>query len=55
MDQVLRGLSEFAGAYLDDVVIYSESWEQHLEHRWTVFTCLQEAGLTINPFESSFE
>ena len=29
-DQVLRGLKEFAGVYLDDIVIYSSSWDEHL-------------------------
>ena len=32
MDQVLQGLEDFSAAYLDDVVIYSETWEEHLEH-----------------------
>lgn len=54
MDQVLCGLSEFAGAYLDDVVIYSTSWAQHLEHLQVVFQRLQEAGLTINPGKCAF-
>ncbi|KAL2083717.1 hypothetical protein ACEWY4_021490 [Coilia grayii] len=30
------------------------SWDQHLEHLRTVFTHLQEAGLTINPGKCSF-
>lgn len=33
-------------AYLDDVVICSESWSQHMEHLCAVFCCLKEAGLT---------
>lgn len=49
MDKVLYGLSDFASAYLDDVVVYSNSWEEHLEHLRTVFECLHKAGLTINP------
>ena len=32
MDQLLRGTEEYAMAYLDDLVIYSCSWENHLQH-----------------------
>ncbi|KAI2645080.1 Transposon Ty3-I Gag-Pol polyprotein [Labeo rohita] len=32
MDQVLQGCEEWAAAYLDDVVIYSHNWEEHLSH-----------------------
>ena len=47
MDQNLRGLSEFVGVYLDDVVIYSSNWTEHLQHLRKVFERLQEAGLTL--------
>lgn len=49
MDQVLYGLSEFSCAYLDDIVIYSTTWEGHVEHLKVVFDRLRSAGLTINP------
>ena len=29
MDEVLRGLNSFVGVYLDDIVIYSGTWEEH--------------------------
>lgn len=48
MDQVLRGLT-FTAAYLDDIVIYSDTWEQHLQHIQEVMQRLQRAGLTVNP------
>ena len=32
MDQLLRGMSGYSAAYLDDFVIYSHSWEDHLQH-----------------------
>lgn len=32
MDAVLAGFESFSAAYLDDVVIFSHSWEDHLQH-----------------------
>lgn len=32
MDRLLDGLGDFAGAYLDDLVVYSTCWQEHLEH-----------------------
>ena len=47
MDSVLRGKGEFARAYLDDIAIFSNSWEEHLQHLETVFECLETAGFTV--------
>ncbi|KAK7939750.1 hypothetical protein WMY93_003076 [Mugilogobius chulae] len=49
MDHVLRDVSQFSAAYLDDVVIYSRSWKEHLHHLQEVLKRIQAAGLTINP------
>ena len=49
MDQVLRGTNGYAGAYLDDVIVYSSSWEEHLQHLQDVLQRIEVAGLTINP------
>ncbi len=46
MDQTIRGLN-FTNAYLDDLVIYSNSWSEHLQHLRKVFDRLKDAGLTI--------
>ena len=35
-------MMDLARAYIDDVVIYSESWEEHLRHLQTV---LEHDGL----------
>ena len=32
MDRILRGSQEYSEAYIDDVVIFSETWEEHLKH-----------------------
>ena len=47
MDKVVRGLEQFTAAYLDDLIIYSESWNDHLKHISEVLKCLRKAGLTM--------
>ena len=44
MNKVLNGL-HFTLAYLDDVIIFSESAEQHLKHIQIVLTRLKQAKL----------
>ena len=53
MDQLLGGLP-FASAYIDDVVVFSQTWEDHLNHLRTVLTRLTEAGLTVKLGKCSF-
>jgi hypothetical protein len=40
--------------YLDDLVIYSESYEEHLEHIRVVLERLRSAGLTVKPDKVMF-
>lgn len=54
MDQVLYDVSGYAAAYLDDTVLYSNSWEQHLEHLHVDFGRLHSAELTANPSKCVF-
>ena len=49
MDQLLKGAEHFAAAYLDDVIIYSQSWPEHLQHIREVLKRLRAAGLTARP------
>ncbi|KAJ1143845.1 hypothetical protein NDU88_010147 [Pleurodeles waltl] len=44
---VLAGKDAFCAAYLDDIAVYSSSWEEHLLHLKEVLQALQQAGLTI--------
>ena len=32
MDRLLDRLREFASAYLDDLIVFSQSWRDHLRH-----------------------
>lgn len=49
MDILLRPHQVYAAAYLDDVVIHSETWEDHLERLPRVLLELHRARLTANP------
>lgn len=48
------GCDEFAVAYVDDVLIMSESMEQHVEHVGKVLDCFHNAGLRVHPEKSVF-
>ncbi len=49
MDILLRPHQSYAAAYLDDVIIHSEAWEDHLDRVRRVLSELRRAGLTANP------
>jgi hypothetical protein len=48
MDDILRGL-DFCFAYMDDILVFSQSLEEHEEHLGTPFNALQRYGIVINP------
>lgn len=52
MDDLLRDLAEFTNVYIDDVAIFSSTWQDHLAHIRSVLTRLQQEGLTIQPAKS---
>ena len=47
MNYVLRECQDITGAYIDDVVIFSHGWGEHLGHLREVFSQLQLAGLMV--------
>lgn len=47
MNIVLKGLDN-AEAYIDDVIVFSDSWSDHLKHVMEVFERLKAANLTVN-------
>lgn len=51
MDQVLDPVSDFATAYIDDIVVYSQLWEEHIKHLRAVLQELAKASLTVNPLK----
>ncbi|EDV18567.1 uncharacterized protein TRIADDRAFT_9900, partial [Trichoplax adhaerens] len=40
--------------YLDDIVVYDTTWEDHLRHLKTVFQILEAANLTLQPAKCTF-
>ncbi len=47
MQTVLRGLESFSSAYIDDIIIFSLSWHDHLSHINQVLSRLNHHGLTV--------
>jgi transposase InsO family protein len=53
MDNVLRVL-DFCFAYLDDILVFSRSTEEHEQHLRTLCEQLQRYGIVINPAKCVF-
>src|SRR6201992_1154312 len=47
-------LDNFCTAYLDDVLVYSDTLEEHKIHVRTVLEALQKAGLNLKPEKCEF-
>jgi len=54
IDRILRGANKWAGALLDDILIYSATWNEHLNHIRDVLQRLRAAGLTANIQKCTF-
>ena len=56
MDEVLRqgGCSDFAIAYVDDLVIFSKDMASHIEHVKKVLDAIHKVGLRAHPEKSIF-
>ena len=50
MNSVLVDMASFAAAHIDDNVIYSTNFEEHLNHLEAVFTRLEGTGLSLKHF-----
>ena len=54
MSTVLTGLNNFAFMYLDNVLVFSETYDDHLHHLNIVFEKFQKAGLKIKLSKCQF-
>ena len=52
--KLLSGLECFCAAYLDDIIIFSNNWEEHLKHLRIVFSRIHKANLTLNKTKCQF-
>jgi hypothetical protein len=49
MDKILRPfINKFVVVYLDDITIYSKTFQEHLDHVQQVMNVLKEANLKLN-------
>ena len=50
MNEVLHGINwKFTLVYIDDIIVYSQSFQQHLHHLTEVFDRLADASLKLQP------
>ena len=57
IQQVLSGMGDdalFCCAYIDDILVYSDNVEQHIQHLQQVFLCQQTVGLLLHPKKCRF-
>jgi hypothetical protein len=54
MDRMVTGCEAFATNYLDDVLIFSRTFVEHLRHLECVFQRLEEYKLSLNPEKCLF-
>ena len=55
MTQVLRGINfKFALVYVDDIMVHSANFDEHLNHLSTIFQRLREANLKLQPKKCKF-
>ena len=51
VDKILNGLNAFASAYIEDVIVFSGMWRDHLQ---VVLKKIQEGGLTVKRKKCQF-
>ena len=53
-DLLTKDTNDFAAAYLDDLIIFSDTWEHHLQHLTLILQQLRKANLTVKPQKCQF-
>ena len=54
MRMILSSCQDFSDSFIDDVIIFSESWSDHVSHIRQVMQALREASLTAKPSKCMF-
>src|SRR6218665_926999 len=52
--KVFQGLEDFCEAYLDDIMVFSNSWEAHISQLQQVFPRVRLANLKLNICKCEF-
>ena len=53
MNKILKGAETYANAYIDDIIVYSTTFDDHIKHLTDVFQRIREAGMTARPKKCS--
>ena len=54
MNFVLRGAESYCLSHIDDIIIFSETWESHLAHLRDILLRLKDAGLVAKKSKAKF-
>ena len=54
MQQVLAGLESFCSVYIDDIIVFSEAVEEHVDHLRQIFARLRRFFLKLHPAKCKF-
>ena len=54
MSVVLQGCNDFAAAYLDDIMVFSSTLDEHLEHLSSIYGKLRQHNLKLKLNKCSF-
>ena len=54
MKMILEGKEEFSDSFIDDIIIFSDTWLAHLQHVECILRTLQQAHLTAKPSKCFF-
>ena len=51
MQSVLTGMSKFCSVHIDDILLFSDSTEEHINHLQLTFDRLRKVGLKLHPLK----
>jgi hypothetical protein len=51
MDKVLKAYAEFAKCFVDDIAVFSDTFEEHVTHLTKLLSLLEELNITLSPWK----
>ncbi len=54
MEEVLEPVKKFCSVYIDDIIVYSDGWSNHVRYLKCVLECISSAGMTVKRKKSVF-